>query len=240
MLAFPIDRLHPPQRIEYRDDSRYLEIAPWTFEEIDASIAAIEASLPELRAFMPWAHLPLTREGQYRVFATFLADWWAGHQYVAALRGRQRELLGGIGLHPRTPLNPRALEVGYWSSTPHAGRGNVALAVRVMTVLAIDRFDCDRLQVLHDEANARSRRVVERCGFTLEGVVRNVIARPGEDFRRQGYCGTSRELLYAITPEDLPRLAWVEAVRANTTLVDAIGRVQAMRPGPPSRLEEWL
>jgi RimJ/RimL family protein N-acetyltransferase len=233
MAAFPIDRAHPPRRIRYRDDSRYLEIAPWGFDDVDACIAAIDASLPELRAFLPWAHEPLTRDGQYRVFASFLADWWAGRQYVAALKGPSGEVLGGIGLHPRTALNAQALEVGYWSTTAHAGRGHVALAVRVMTLLAIDRFGCDRVQVLHDEANFRSRRVVERCGFTLEGTVRNVVADPGERVRRQGYRGTHRERLYAMLPEDLPRLPWVSAIRAHTTLVDAMGGEQALQPAEP-------
>jgi hypothetical protein len=178
MVAFPIDRTHPPRRIQYHDDSRHLEIAPWAFEEIDACIAAIDASLPELRAFLPWAHEPLTREGQYRVFASFL--------------------------------------------------------VRIMTLLAIDRFGCDRVQVLHDEANDRSRRVIERCGFTLEGTVRNVASEPGERARGQGYRGTRRERLYAILPEDLVRLPWVHAVRVHTTLVDAMGGEQAWLPPEPS------
>lgn len=234
MAAFPIDRTHPPRCIRYHDDSRHLEIAPWAFDDIDASIAAVDASLPELRAFLPWAHEPLTREGQYRIFASFRADWWAGRQYVAAMKGPAGEILGAIGLHARTALNAQALEVGYWAATAHAGRGHVALAVRVMTLLAIDRLGCDRVQVLHDEANVRSRRVIERCGFTLEGAVRNVSAEPGERARGQGYRGTRRELLYAILPEDLARLPWVDEVRAHTTLVDAMGGEQALRPPEPS------
>lgn len=233
MVAFPIDRAHPPRRIRYHDDSRHLEIAPWAFDEIDDCMAALDASLPELRAFLPWAHDPLTREGQYRPFASFLADWWGGRQYVAALKGAGGEILGSIGLHARTARNAQALEVGYWATTAHAGRGHVALAVRIMTLLAIDRFGCDRVQVLHDEANVRSRRVVERCGFTLEGTVRNVASEPGERARGQGYRGTRRERLYAILPEDLARLPWVPTIRAHTTLIDAVGGEQAWLPPQP-------
>lgn len=234
MVAFPIDRAHSPRCIRYHDDARHLEIAPWAFDEIDAFMAAVDASLPELRAFLPWAHEPLTREGQYGVFASFRADWWAGRQYVGAMKGPGGEILGAIGLHARTARNPQALEVGYWGATAHAGRGHVALAVRIMTLLAIDRLGCDRVQVLHDEANVRSRRVVERCGFTLEGTVRNVASEPGERARGQGYRATRRELLYAILPEDLARLPWVDAVRAHTTLVDAMGGEQALQPPEPS------
>jgi RimJ/RimL family protein N-acetyltransferase len=229
MSGLPIDRTHPPRRLLYRRDGRHLEITPWMFEDVEASIRAVTASLAELRAFLPWPHHPLSPEGQYAFIAGTTADWWAGRQYVAALRGVDGEIVGGIGLHPRSALNPKALEVGYWAATPHAGRGHVALAVRMMTMLAIDRFACDRVQVLHDEANTRSQRVVERCGFTLEGTVRNTVAEPGELARQQGYQGTSRERLYSITPDDLPRLSWVDDVRAHTVLVDALGTEQPMR-----------
>jgi RimJ/RimL family protein N-acetyltransferase len=224
MEAFPIDRMHPPRGILYRDSERVLQIGPWALEEVDACVVAMRASLPELRAFMPFAHAPITREGQYRAFATFLADWWAGRQYVAALRGAGGEILGGVGLHPRTALNPRALEVGYWLATPHWGKGYATLAVRMMSVLAMDLFDCDRLQVSLDEANLRSRGVVERCGFVFEGVLRNIMAEPTDEMLRQGYCGTARARMYAMTPDDFRGFDWAPVVRRRTVLVDALGR----------------
>jgi ribosomal-protein-serine acetyltransferase len=228
MRPFPIDREHPPRSIHYRGEHRYLQIAPWALEDVDAGTAALEASLPELRAFMPFAHAPITREGRFRVSANFNADWWSGKQYVAALRGARGEIVGGIGLHPRTPSNPKALEIGYWASTPHARQGNVTLGVRMMILLAMDRFGCTRVQVLHDEANVASRGVVERCGFIFEGVVRNVVAAPPEEARRQGYRGTSRDRMYSVVAEDLASLEWIHDVRAHTTLVDALGHEQPL------------
>jgi RimJ/RimL family protein N-acetyltransferase len=228
MGAFPIDRAHPPRSVRYRDGARELEIGPWALEEVDACVAVMQESLPELRAFLPFAHAPITREGQYRAFTDFLADWWAGRQYVAALRGPAGEILGGVGLHPRVALNPAALEVGYWAATPHTRRGHVTLGLRVMIVLAMDHFDCDRVQVIHDEANARSQGVVERCGFVFEGVVRNALIAPTDEMRRQGYRGTPRQRMYGITPDDFRRLDWVDAVRAHTVLIDALGAEQPL------------
>jgi len=90
-------------------------------------------------------------------------------------------------------------------------------------VLAFDRFDCDRLQVTYDEDNTASRRVVEKCGFTLEGVVRNIVAAVPDDLREGGYRGTGRYRMHALVPEDLPRLDLVSEVRAGLTLYDAFG-----------------
>ncbi len=132
------------------------------------------------------------------------------------------DVLGGVGLHPRIALNPRALEVGYWCHSGHAGQGWTTLAVRMLTVLAFDRFACDRLQVTYDEVNAASRRVVEKCGFPFEGVVRNVFAAVTDELRAGGYRGTARHRLHALVPEDLPQLDWVSEVRSGLQVYDAL------------------
>lgn len=223
MPSFPIDRARPPSRVVYRDGARYLELRPWSLADVDALIAAVQASGAELRSFMPWAHQPITREDEYQIVARFQADYWAGREYVLGAFSEEAEVLGGVGAHPRIALNPRALEVGYWCQSAHAGRGWTTLAVRVLAVLAFDRFACDRLQVMHDEANVASRRVVEKCGFVYEGTLRNVVAAVPEAVRAGGYLGTGRNRLYALTSDDLPHRDWLPAVREHLTLYDALG-----------------
>jgi RimJ/RimL family protein N-acetyltransferase len=183
---------------------------------------AVTKSLPELRAFMPFAHLPLTREGEYALVSKFQADYYAGREYVLGMMSEAGDVLGGVGLHPRVALNPRALEVGYWCHSGHWGKGWTTLAVRMLAVLAFDRFACDRLQVTYDEGNAASRRVVEKCGFPFEGVVRNVVA-VSDELRAAGWRGTGRHRLHALVPEDLPGLDWVPEVRAGLTVYGALG-----------------
>lgn len=207
----------------YRDEARYLELRPWAFADVDALMEAVTKSLPELQAFMPWAHLPITRPGEYALVAKFQADYHAGREYVLGMFSASGEVLGGVGLHPRVVLNPRALEVGYWCHSAHSGKGWTTLAVRMLTVLAFDHFGCDRLQVTHDEENTASRRVVEKCGFSFEGVARNVVATVSGELRAGGYRGTGRHRQYAMLPEDLPRLDWLADLRAAVSIHDALG-----------------
>lgn len=223
MQPFPVDRAHPPSRVVYRDGARCLELRPWAFGDVDALMAAVTKSLPELKAFMPWAHQPMTRDGEYALVARFQADYHAGREYVLGMFSEAGEVLGGVGLHPRVALNPLALEVGYWCHSEHAGKGWTTLAVRMLVVLAFDRFGCDRLQVTYDEENAASRRVVEKCGFPFEGVVRNIVASVPDGLRAGGYRGTPRHRLHAMVPADLPRLDWMPEVRAGLTVYDAMG-----------------
>src|SRR5688572_18616349 len=223
MTEFPIDRMHPPRRIIHREEGRHLELRPWSFDDIDPLIAAIEASRTELRAFMPWAHAPITREAEYRLIAGFQADYWAGLQYLMGMFSERGEIIGGIGLHPRVALNPKGLEVGYWCHTAHAGRGWTTLAVRMVVSLVFDRFGCDRFQVTHDEANVGSRRVVEKCGFTYEGTGRRLTVEGSEEMRAGGFRGTGRQRVYAITQDDLQQLDWLPSIRRNLILIDALG-----------------
>jgi len=220
--TFPVDRAHPPSRIVFRDATRYLELRPWAFGDVDALMDAVTKSVPELKAFMPWAHFLLTREGEYALVAKFQADYHAGREYVLGMFSETGEVLGGVGMHPRVALNPRALEVGYWCHSAHAGKGWTTLAVRMLTLLAFDRFGCDRLQVTYDEVNGASRRVVEKCGFPFEGVVRNVVAAVADELRAGGYRGTGRHRLHALVPQDLPQLDWVPAVRAGMSVHAAL------------------
>jgi RimJ/RimL family protein N-acetyltransferase len=223
MSTIAIDRTHPPSRLVYDDGARHLEIRPWSYGDVDALIAAVDASLPELRSFMPWAHLPMTRQGQYELIARFQADFHAGRDYTLGMFGARGEVLGGMGLHPRVPLNARGLEVGYWCHSAHAGRGWTTLGVRMLVALGFDRFGCDRFQVSHDEANVASRRVVEKCGFVYEGTLRNIIAAVAPELRATGYAATGKNRLYALTPDDLPGLDWLRDVRAHTIVYDALG-----------------
>ena len=90
-------------------------------------------------------------------------------------------------------------------------------------VLAFDHFACDRFAVTHDETNVASQKVVEKCGFVFEGVVRNLVAVPSPELRTGGYRGSGRQRLYGLLPDDFARLPWVADVRARTTVYDALG-----------------
>ena len=64
-------------------------------------------------------------------------------------------------------------EIGYWVRTSRVGRGYVQEAVRAIARMAFDVLGAARLEILCNDRNVRSWRVAERCGFTLEGVLRS-------------------------------------------------------------------
>jgi RimJ/RimL family protein N-acetyltransferase len=226
--AFPIDRDHPPREVRFRGAPRSFTLRPWAMSDLGAQVALIHASLAELREFMPWVHgAPPTIETQYQSTRRLHAAYWEGREYVLGVFDDAGAPLGGCGLHPRTPLNPAALEIGYWCGTPHAGKGLTTAVVRCLVALAFDWLECDRVQLGHDVANAKSGRIAEKCGFRLEGTIRRGLAEPSPRMREQGYLGTSNDVMYGLVKEDLAALEWLDETRAKITLVDALGNERA-------------
>lgn len=224
LRQLPVSRSDPAGRILYREAGRSFVLRPTVLGDADAIAEAVAASLPELRAFMPWAHGDSSARAQLERLKTAEADYRAGRELSMALFDeRSGELLTVVGLHPRTKLNPAALELGYWTPTPHSGHGFATLASRICIVYAFELLDCDRVQVMHDDANPASGRVVAKCGFHREGALRHAIAAPSEALVAGGYRGTNVSHLYALVPEDRAALAWYRPTLAAMTVYNLAG-----------------
>jgi ribosomal-protein-serine acetyltransferase len=147
-----------------------LELALFERDDVEALHALVVAHRDHLAAWMPWAQAP-TPEGTRgfvegralrrspRPTGSRPAIWW---------RGR---LVGAIGIHgvQREPLRG---SIGYWLAAdaqgPRARDARRAGAGRE----GVRRPRYERLDIRADVANARSRAVPERLGFTFEGVLR--------------------------------------------------------------------
>lgn len=77
------------------------------------------------------------------------------------------EVVGSIGLHRTTaPGYDGEREIGYWLGRPHWGQGLIPEAVAALMDYAFTAEGRHRLWCAHYEGNGRSRRVIEKCGFT--------------------------------------------------------------------------
>lgn len=224
LRALPVSRKHPASKLVYRDERVHVVLRPTTVEDAEALATAVEASRAELKAFMPWSHAEQSALTQLERLKTVEAEYWTGHTLSMGLfAGEGGEFLASVGLEARVPLNPNGLEVGYWTATAHAGRGLATLGVRIAIVYALEFLGCDRLQVLHDETNEASRRVIEKCGFVFEGTLRNAVAPPTPELVQAGFRGTETHCLYALWPEDRARLDWYGSLLARLEVYNIAG-----------------
>ena len=220
----PVSRKHPACKLVYRDEEVHVVLRPTAVEDAEAIAAAVETSRAELKAFMPWAHAEQSALVQLERLKAIEAEYWAGRSLAMGLFSAESgEFLVSLGLEARVPLNPNGLEVGYWTVTAHAGHGLATLGVRIAIAYALECLGCDRLQVLHDETNEASRRVIEKCGFVFEGTLRNAVTPPTPELRQAGFRGTETHRLYALWPEERVRLDWYAPLRARLEVYNIAG-----------------
>lgn len=105
---------------------------------------------------------------------------------------RQGTLIGCIDLHQIDWLNGNA-RIGYWLDKEHTGHGIMTRAVRLLVEYAFEALDLHRIEIHVATDNHRSRRIPERLGFTMEGVLRQVQRLRGE------YCDHA---LYALLRDE--------------------------------------
>jgi ribosomal-protein-alanine N-acetyltransferase len=93
-------------------------------------------------------------------------------------------LLGTIGFHTVSDIN-RTAELSYDLAAAHWGRGIAPAACVAMTRWGFAQAGFVRIQATVLETNTRSARVLEKCGFVAEGLLRRYRMVRGEprDFR---------------------------------------------------------
>jgi RimJ/RimL family protein N-acetyltransferase len=79
---------------------------------------------------------------------------------------------GGIGFVRGADIERYAAEIGYWLGEPFWGRGAATEAVALVTAHAFERWGLLRMFALPFADNVASRRVLEKVGYTCEGVLR--------------------------------------------------------------------
>lgn len=116
-----------------------------------------------------------------------------GYSYFIV--SRDDELLGGISLSNVRRGVTQSASLGYWLGLPHVRRGHMTAAVGTLLPHAFHALKLHRVEAASQPDNAQSIRVLERCGFKLEGRARKYLKINGE---------WQDHLLFAAMGEDVP------------------------------------
>ncbi len=143
-----------------------LILRPW--REDDAEDMYEYARSPLVGPSAGWAPhgcLELTRQ----ILKRFIED---DDTWAVALKASGK-VIGSVGLHKD---NARPYEsarmLGYVLNPSYWGRGFIPEACEAAIRFAFEEMDLEILGVYHFDFNERSRRVIEKIGFTPEGVMR--------------------------------------------------------------------
>ena len=152
-------------------------LKPWELEDVGAVASA--ANNPKiaanLRNVFPFPYTLADAE-QY-VSSCINGD---GERQLTKAIMINEKASGSIGVFVKDDVYEKSAELGYWLSEEHWGKGIMTEAVRQICREAFDRFNIVRIFAEPFECNQGSRRVLEKAGFTCEGIMRSGVFKNGQ------------------------------------------------------------
>jgi ribosomal-protein-serine acetyltransferase len=129
----------------------------------------IQRNRSYLARWLPWA-LKQTPADTEAFIRRGLEQFARGDGFQAGIYFH-RQLVGVLGTHYLN-WTSRATEIGYWLAEAYQGRGLMTRTVYGACRYFFDELGLNRVEIRCDPANARSRAIPERLGFSQEGVLR--------------------------------------------------------------------
>lgn len=137
------------------------------------------------RAFLePWEPAwpadDLSRAAYRRRVVRYRQDWREDQGYAFfVFRNGDDRLVGGLTLTNVRRGVAQTVSLGYWMGETHAGQGYMGAAVRTLLPHVFGPLGFRRLEAACIPTNAASIRLLERVGFTREGLAREYLCING-------------------------------------------------------------
>jgi len=90
------------------------------------------------------------------------------------------EYVGNIGLVPGQDIYRKSAEIGYFIGEPYWNKGIISKAVNLISDYGFNKLDIIRIHTGVFEYNTASQKVLEKCGFTKEGIFRKSVFKQGK------------------------------------------------------------
>jgi RimJ/RimL family protein N-acetyltransferase len=136
---------------------------------------AINRSLAELQRWMPWAKDPSLATTEQFIEDT-VKQWGSDKQsdfpMIVVLKATN-QIIGASGYNNQSDKDVPFFEIGYWLDSQYTGQGLATELTAALTEYAFTNYQAARVQIKTEAANERSRKVAERCGFTIEARLHN-------------------------------------------------------------------
>ena len=100
-----------------------------------------------------------------------------GHPVHFAIRDASDYLIGCVAFSELA--EGHSAEIGYWLGKPFWGQKLMTAAVGVACQFAIEKWKLVRISAPVFDGNLASARVLEKCGFEFEGLMRGYFLKDG-------------------------------------------------------------
>ena len=165
------DKASRPIVPDQLETERLIVRAP-RLEDVPLVWEAITESLDTLKPWMIWAQKHPKMEETEASLRKAMAAYLTQEDFRMHLFEKETgAFIGSTGFH-RIDWDLGRFEIGYWLRSSYEGKGYITETVHMLTDFAFKELGVNRLEIRCDEDNQGSRRVAERCGYQLEGVLR--------------------------------------------------------------------
>ena len=138
-------------------------LRPWRHTDI-ATLVTLADNLNIASNLTDGFPKPFTCEAAERFIAMALSE---NPRKILAIT-IEGKVVGSIGIYPQYDIYRKNAELAYWLGEPYWGNGYMQLAIRKMCRYAFDTWQLERIFARPFASNLRSRKVLEKSGFTLE------------------------------------------------------------------------
>jgi RimJ/RimL family protein N-acetyltransferase len=157
-----------------------LTIRPCREDDAVALTEAYVESHHELKPWLSWAHNIAIAETNSiydaeRIFIRNAQAQWLMREELAFLitdKHNDSTVFGALCLR-RINWTVPSMEIRYWLRTSKTGNGYMTEAVNALCRYAFTQLHAQRIDLVCDESNLRSRAIPERLGFVQEGILKN-------------------------------------------------------------------
>lgn len=154
-----------------------VELKKWTLEEEDQEALQYISNKVDRKYLSNRLPYPYTRED---------ASWWINFtQKEEGRNGVFRAIVvdgkyvGNISVEKKEDVYCKDAEIGYLLLTEDWSKGIMTEAVKQICEMAFEALDIIRITGLVDDENMASRRVLEKNGFVLEGIMKQAVYKDG-------------------------------------------------------------
>lgn len=152
------------------------EIREWTESDAAAltSFLSNKKILDNLRDGLPYPYTE--KDGLEYISAMKNADKDSVFAFAVTVEGRA---VGSVGVFRQTNVHRLTAELGYYLAEEYWGKGIMTEAVKKTCALVFERSDIVRIYAETFSDNIGSCRVLEKAGFTCEGVLKKGAVKNG-------------------------------------------------------------
>ncbi len=123
-----------------------------------------------------WSPDSLSRAAFRRRIRRYCNDARDGKGYAFFIFSKkEKSIVGGITLSNIRVGVALSCALGYWMGEPYARKGYMTDAIRTILPFVFDDLKLHRIEAACIPNNLASKRLLQRCGFTEEGLVRQYL-----------------------------------------------------------------